>query len=236
MNIKITGRLVRNVLIVVLILGVIAMLFGFGKRKYTVHLDGGFKSSSIRTRYAAGEEVTVYYDVIATDTDYYFSSDQVELKQSYDDEHGYVFTFIMPAQDVTFNVETRNSMMYSELFTVNFVNNAEKTALWIIPDTEDNRKTTLWGEAVLGDVEKGSSHEITLETYIYGTAWLLRMIDKDQMYYEVNGVELRDGCTISIRKSDLSNPREGSDQCYLEVDFNNGEDPVVYVGFFAAIR
>ncbi len=63
-----------------------------------------------RTMYAPGEEVTVRYDIIATDTDYRFFSDDVEFKQEYDG--GYVFTFVMPEHDVTLNMESRNSMEY----------------------------------------------------------------------------------------------------------------------------
>lgn len=63
-----------------------------------------------KTEYAAGEKVTVRYDIIATDTDYRFYSDDVEFKQDYDG--GYVFSFVMPEHDVTLNVESHNSMEY----------------------------------------------------------------------------------------------------------------------------
>jgi rhodanese-related sulfurtransferase len=60
----------------------------------------GFESEKIE--YAAGEKVTVRYDIIATDTDYLFFSDDVDFKQDYDG--GYVFTFVMPEHDVALNV------------------------------------------------------------------------------------------------------------------------------------
>ncbi len=99
--------------IVVVFIGVIIMagLFGCGKQKYKLNFDSsGFESE--KTEYAAGEKVTVYYDFIATDTDYHFYSNDVEMKQSYDDQHGYIFTFTMPDHDVTIQVESHNSMMY----------------------------------------------------------------------------------------------------------------------------
>lgn len=86
-------------------------LFGCGKQQYRLLFDGGDFTSK-KTRYAAGETVTVYYDVIATDTDYTFYSDDVELSRSYDEQHGYVFTFVMPEHDVTLHVSWRNSMEY----------------------------------------------------------------------------------------------------------------------------
>lgn len=96
-----------------LITGVLLMLslFGCGKTRYNIDFDGyGFKSE--KTSYAEGEDVTVTYDMIATDTDYsfYTDSDDVKLKQEFDNNHGYVFSFKMPAHDVKLSVKSRNSM------------------------------------------------------------------------------------------------------------------------------
>ena len=81
-----------------------------GKPKYKLNLDGSFKSK--KAAYAAGEKVTVYYDIIGTDTDYSFCSDDVELRQSYSERKGYILSFVMPAHDVTLHVRATNSMMY----------------------------------------------------------------------------------------------------------------------------
>jgi len=91
---------------------IMMILMGCGGTKYKLNFDGyGFESK--KTQYVAGDKVTVYYDLIATDTDYTFWIDKdVEMKQSYDDAHGYVFTFSMPAHDVTMGVESHNSMEY----------------------------------------------------------------------------------------------------------------------------
>ncbi len=87
-------------------------LFGCGKKVYALNFDGyGFESK--KTSYEQGEEVTVYYDIIATDTDYSFYCDSdVDMKRNYDDKHGYVFVFTMPDHDVTLHVESRNTMEY----------------------------------------------------------------------------------------------------------------------------
>ena len=98
----------------ILIIGVVIImsLFGCGKTKYNLIFDGGFQSK--KTSYAEGEQVTVIYDIIATDTDYsfYTDSEDVDLKQEYDDSQGYVFTFTMPAHDVKLFVKSRNTMEY----------------------------------------------------------------------------------------------------------------------------
>ena len=87
-------------------------LLGCGS-KYHLHFDG-YGLTSPKTAYADGEPVTVYYDMIATDTDYSFYVDDpdVELTQDFDGEHGYVLKFNMPANDVTVSVKSRNSMEY----------------------------------------------------------------------------------------------------------------------------
>lgn len=85
-----------------------------GKEEYKLELDGfGFESK--KNSYAVGEKVTVYFDLIATDTDYYFYTEpyDVKLDRDYDDKHGYVFTFDMPAHDVKISVNSRNSMVRS---------------------------------------------------------------------------------------------------------------------------
>ena len=79
---------------------------------YNLKFDGfGFESE--KRTYAPGEEVSVCFGMIATDTDYYFSldCDDAELNQGYDSAKGYVFTFTMPAHDVTMSVSARNTMV-----------------------------------------------------------------------------------------------------------------------------
>ena len=101
----------RKTLIYILIGAMLMISLGgcFGK-KYKVIADGGFTQK--KKTYAAGQKVTLYYEFIATDTDYSFYSNDVELKQSYDNDHGYVFTFTMPAHDVLIQVYSKNSMVY----------------------------------------------------------------------------------------------------------------------------
>lgn len=85
-----------------------------GKEKYKLELDGyGFESK--KDSYAEGEKVTVYFNLIATDTDYnfYTEPDDVKLDRDYDDKHGYIFTFEMPAHDVKISVNSWNSMVRS---------------------------------------------------------------------------------------------------------------------------
>ena len=100
--------------IFILFFGVLMVMSFTGcGNKYHLHFDG-YGLESPKTSYADGEPVTVYYSMIATDTDYSFFVDceDIELSQSYDDKHGFVLKFNMPAHDVTVSVKSRNSMEY----------------------------------------------------------------------------------------------------------------------------
>ena len=79
---------------------------GDGKR-YKVSFDGQTEG-----RFVAGEEVKVTYP-LATDTDYWFTSDDVDFQEDYEG-HEAVLTFTMPAHNVTIHVEARNTMLPPE--------------------------------------------------------------------------------------------------------------------------
>ena len=102
------SRKVLNILMIGVMLTMV--LSGCFPKKYKLLCDSGFESK--KKTYAAGETVTVYYDFIATDTDYVFYSNDVDLKSGYDNEHGYVFTFTMPAHDVMIQMYSKNTMVY----------------------------------------------------------------------------------------------------------------------------
>ena len=193
-------RLVKSLFLMILGVSMMFTLFGCGKPKYKLHFEGyGFQSS--KTEYAAGEQVTVYYDLIATDTDYRFwlDDENVKLKQDYDDRHGYVFTFIMPDHELTLHVSSHNSMEYIPTVSVGFRNEVEEADVWLLPQTEENLKTSLWGTPSAGALGKGASVELTLTNPEYAEAWLVRIIDRDKAYYSAQDLKLEDGYTVVFK-------------------------------------
>ncbi|MDO4852886.1 MAG: aldo/keto reductase [Clostridia bacterium] len=62
--------------------------------------------------YPAGASVLIYFDLIATDTDYKFLLDGEPLNFGFDESKGFVISFVMPAHAVKLECEMRNSMMY----------------------------------------------------------------------------------------------------------------------------
>ncbi len=75
---------------------------------------GGAKGlfNKAKDSYREGEKVTMYFDLIATDTDYSFFIDGERVNCEYDEDKGYIISFVMPAHDVKVSVETKNSMTY----------------------------------------------------------------------------------------------------------------------------
>lgn len=180
-------------------------LFGCRKPKYKLILDGSFESR--KTEYAEGETVTVYFSMIATDTDYHFwlDDESVDMKQNYDERHGYVFTFSMPAHDVTLHEESHNSMVYQPEYALTLVNEAVDADIWILPQTEANLKTSVWGTATVGSLGKGETAEISLRETYAADSWMIRIIDKGHALYSANDLLLSDGYQIVFRtESSLS--------------------------------
>lgn len=64
-----------------------------------------------RKEHKAGELVVLYYPMVATDTDYRFILDGVEVSTDYEHSKGYIIRFTMPEHDVTLKCRHRNSML-----------------------------------------------------------------------------------------------------------------------------
>ena len=67
--------------------------------------------NNAKDAYKAGTEVTLYFELVATDTDYRFSLDGEPVPFSYDEKKGFVIQFTMPAHDVTLECSSVNSML-----------------------------------------------------------------------------------------------------------------------------
>ena len=104
-------------IIKIILMGVILMsllsLLGCSNNKYNVDYCGikgcydGAKDS-----YRAGKEVVLYFDLIATDTDYSFRLDGESLNFTYDDKKGFIIRFTMPDHDVKLECISKESMTY----------------------------------------------------------------------------------------------------------------------------
>lgn len=101
----------------VIIALLLTMLFFYGCNKKTFSVDYcGQKDAYInaRDKYTAGEKVEVYFNLIATDTNYSFYLDGESINPSYDVNKGYIIKFTMPEHNVKLKCESKNSMLYYE--------------------------------------------------------------------------------------------------------------------------
>ncbi len=96
-----------------LIIGAIPFsFFGCSSKKYKVDYCGQeICYSNAKESYKAGSKVTLYFDLIATDTDYSFTLDGEPADWSYDEKKGFVIEFIMPEHDVILECHSKNSML-----------------------------------------------------------------------------------------------------------------------------
>lgn len=94
------------------------LAFGFGGCGAAVYrVDYGGDKAMFRgakDSYRAGRTVTLYYDMIATDTDYAFYLDGERLNTDYTEKNGFRLRFTMPAHDVRLTYTAVNSMTAPE--------------------------------------------------------------------------------------------------------------------------
>ena len=108
-----TGKRNRNMRIGVVVLSLLSILglAGCAGEKYRVEYDSKGLYSNAKDYYRAGETVKVWFELIATDTDYSFLLDGERIPFSYDEKKGFVIEFVMPEHDVKLECETVNSML-----------------------------------------------------------------------------------------------------------------------------
>ena len=113
---KISGsRIVAAVLMVLMVLSSVVCMSCCSSKVKTYNVDYcGGKSfyTDAEDAYRPGEEVTLYYHIVATDTDYSFYLDGELLNVTYDAYNGYVIRFTMPEHDVKLECEMKNTMEY----------------------------------------------------------------------------------------------------------------------------
>ena len=73
--------------------------------------DRNKEPKPVRTQYRAGEQVVLYYPMIATDTDYTFLLDGTQIRPDYERSKGFIISFLMPDHDVTVKCIERNTML-----------------------------------------------------------------------------------------------------------------------------
>lgn len=133
-----------------------------------------------------------------------------------------VFLFCCCTTRETDNMETKN------IGTVTFINSVSDADVWILADTEANRKTTLWGTATLSKIPKGESREAQLCEPGDEGLYMFRMIDTDKYYYSADHIAIEDGCTVEIKGEELN-------QITIKVTYGSGAVVSTYEVFAAKL-
>ena len=111
-----------------------------------------------------------------------------------------------------------------------FVNGLDTAAdVWLLPQTEENLRTTVWGAATLPELDAGGEGQLSLTALGGPGVYILRVIDKDGMYYAADGVELETGCVLRLCES------EDPGAATLEVTDVTGAQVAVYSVFAARL-
>lgn len=88
--------------------------------------------------------------------------------------------------------------------TVTVISGVTEADVWLIPDTQANRATSLWGTATASGVKPGEIRPVPLCEPGDNGCYLLRVIDVDGFYYSANGVTLNDGWRLEIKAGDAN--------------------------------
>ena len=111
---------------------------------------------------------------------------------------------------------------------ISFTNGVQEADVWILPMTEENLKTTMWGTATAKSVKTGESRKTPLCKAGDEGQYIFRMIDTDEMYYSANGIKLEAGWTAEVKGDELNS-------ITLEVKNADGEVDATYEVFAARL-
>ena len=122
----------------------------------------------------------------------------------------------------------QNEMEITSGKTITLINGVQDADIWILPRTEKNLKTTVWGTATAAGVKTGESRSAPLCDPGDDGLYLFRMIDTDSFYYSAGDITLEAGWSMEIKGSDLHD-------IIIEVKDENGQLNNTYQVFAARL-
>ena len=81
---------------------------------------------------------------------------------------------------------------------VTVVNEVQEADVWILPENDAIKKTTLWGTATIAKLAVFDKQEADIQPPEEAGTYIFRMIDTEHFYYSANGVLLHEGDAIRI--------------------------------------
>ena len=74
--------------------------------------------------------------------------------------------------------------------------------IWLLPRTEQNLHSSLWGTATLPQLAGGTEAQVSLTALGGPGVYILRAIDENEIFYEADELELEAGYTLCLSESD----------------------------------
>ncbi|MBR4720897.1 MAG: hypothetical protein IK057_03965 [Clostridia bacterium] len=112
--------------------------------------------------------------------------------------------------------------------TVTLINEVKDADIWILPKTEENLKTTVWGKATVSGIKINETCKAPLCEAGENGFYIIRMIDTDNIFYSVDDLVLKSGWTVRIMGDDLQSVK-------LEVMDESGVLKNIYDVFAASL-
>lgn len=82
---------------------------------------------------------------------------------------------------------------------VTLVNNVKTADIWILPQTDKNLKSSLWGTATVKNLKANEQRNITLSKTDEQEKYIIRVIDDEHAYYSAKDISLGDGYEIHFK-------------------------------------
>ena len=111
---------------------------------------------------------------------------------------------------------------------ITLINEVKDADIWILPKTEENLKTTVWGKATVSGIKTNETCKAPLCTAGENGLYIIRMIDTDNIFYSADDITLESGWTVRITGDDLQSVR-------LEVVDESGSLKNTYEVFAASL-
>ena len=112
---------------------------------------------------------------------------------------------------------------------ITFRNEVETADVWLLPQTEENLHTSLWGTATLPQLSTGAEQRVSLTALGGPGVYLMRAIDVDEMFYDAGDISLEAGYVLRLCES------EDPGAATLEVTDITGAQVAVYSVFAARL-
>ena len=122
----------------------------------------------------------------------------------------------------------QSNMEIEKTKQITFINELNSADVWILPQTEQNLKTTVWGTAIISKADTDQSVSAMIPEPSEDGLYIFRMIDTDGYYYSANGLTIEAGWTVKILGEDLNSVT-------IEVTDENGALQKTYEAFAARL-